>query len=102
MASKRSNPYEGAKIGIGRAVDAWQEGYMAAQHNANIEPVHGSYQHGVAAGRQIEQDKIGEDLILMAQEYGHAQFVFTSEDFEELRIGVDALSSKLAGIQDLR
>ena len=61
-----------------------------------------AHQGGVAAGRRLEQDKIGQELILMAQEYGHAQFVFTADNMEDLNNRVTELGSTLDAIQDLR
>lgn len=73
---------------------AWANGY----NKGKIE----GHQSGVQAGRDLERDALGEQLILMAQEYGHAQFVFTVEDLESLQVGVDLLNNKLASIQTLR
>ncbi|GAF67807.1 unnamed protein product, partial [marine sediment metagenome] len=73
--SKRENPYVGKAQY--RTADIWNEGYEAAKYNARFDKVSTTYQQGVAAGRELERDVIGQQLILMAQEYGHAQFVFT-------------------------
>jgi len=85
-----SNPH---LIGSSNAA-AWGAGYRAGQ-------IHG-HQGGVKAGRQLERDAIGEQLILMAQDYGHAQFVFTADDLEALNSQVSDISSTLAGIETLR
>lgn len=107
MSDRRTNPY--INPGIEGSVDsaqAWDKGYQAAlfNHPINLEDTDGikAHQRGVKAGRALAAEEIGERLILLAQEYGHAQFVFTADDLEGLRIGVSELDAKLSNIQDLR
>jgi len=85
-----TNPYTSGSTGY----TAWERGRKAGQIDA--------HQGGVKAGRQLERDVIGEQLILMAQEYGHAQFIFTRENLDELQEGVDVLNSALGSIETLR
>jgi hypothetical protein len=108
------NPYPGdqAKKRI-----AWDNGYQHGKAQCNHHPEAltdegvkaiirstkiKAHQHGVEAGRSLEQDKIGEHLVLIAQEYGHAQFVFTADNLEDLNNRVAELSSSLASIETLR
>jgi len=104
MGSKRrrTNPH----IHLGSDVnerDAWNNGYKAAMYNIRIDtPNTSEHQRGVDAGRQLERDVIGQQLILMAQEYGHAQFVFTRENLEALMVPAEELRTQLSNIETLR
>ena len=105
-SNRRVNPYpdsEPAQRG------AWIRGYDAAEFNRTADYAKRdcateiqAHQHGVKAGRALAADEFGERLILMAQEYGAAQFVFTREDLEVLSDHVDSLASRLSGIELLR
>ena len=117
-SNRRYNPYNKRNNPV--KMDAWNAGYEAALHNldgcehhpealtdAAVEAIVNStritaHQGGVKAGRQLERDAIGEQLILMAQEYGHAQFVFTRETLEELQGQTSEIVSTLADIETLR
>ena len=116
--NRRNNPYNKRTNPV--KMDAWNAGYEAALHNldgcehhpealtdAAVEAIVNTtritaHQGGVKAGRQIERDIIGEQLILMAQDYGHAQFVFTADDLEDLTGRTSDLLSRLGRIETLR
>lgn len=100
MGSKRRvNPYPDTDA---YSQKAWTEGYTAADASHDCTTEIQAHVHGVKAGRALAADEFGERLILMAQEYGAAQFVFTHEDLEALQLHTDELANKLARIETLR
>jgi hypothetical protein len=79
MASRKSNPYEGEKVGMFRAVDAWNEGYTAALFNHSSDESDSPYLHGEC-----------DDCTHRRKQQYNLKVMFTIED----TIGAPSLDAK--------